>query len=468
MAEENTTQSGIRVGGWLPAVPVEPAATPRPPAGPRRLAGDPGSGAREPAEPAGANVSPADDAAPAPSEVAVPPGDAAGPVHAVHAGPTPVDRGPGGSTIVRPASVGPASVGPASVRPAPGPAPLIGHAPPPNRAVSREGVGRRSAGVDPFGDGRSAVAGRHTAPESLRTRLAGLAGPFAVRLRGTSVRLRRASSARLLHDLRAVAARPAPEDAATRVGAARARRRRRRTVLATAVLTASVVALAYSARSPAPPERGRTVPAAGPATPTPAPTAAPPTVVPATGDPALPGDPLLGVDQEPVPPTVSLTLLGTRDWRHWGGAGADSVQRKQRGTGEIEDPGGGRLEHNAGVSGLSWTDGTPTARQEGTRTGVFRRGAGKTFTLGVAGSGDLRTVRLFVGVFSAGARLDVSLSGGGDPAVREVALAQGDRFYQYVVHFRAPRGQRLSITWRALAVTGGQNDGVSLEAITVS
>ncbi|WP_460747391.1 hypothetical protein [Micromonospora schwarzwaldensis] len=298
------------------------------------------------------------------------------------------------------------------------------------------------------------MAGRHTAPESLRTRLAGLAGPFAVRLRGASAR--------------PVTARPASETGAIRVAAARARRRRRRTVLATVALTASVVALAYSARSPAPPESGRAVPAAGPTTPAPAPTAAPPTVVPVTGDPVLPGDPLLGVDQQPVPPAVSLTLLGTRDWRHWGGAGADSVQRKQRGTGEIEDPGGDRLEHNAGVSGLSWTDGTPTARQEGTRTGVFQRGAGKTFTLGVAGSGDLRTVRLFVGVFSAGARLDVSLSGGGDPAVREVAMAQGDRFYQYVVHFRAPRGQRLLITWRALAVTGGQNDGVSLEAITVS
>ncbi|MFI6132547.1 hypothetical protein [Micromonospora sp. NPDC051141] len=374
---------------------------------------------------------------------------------------------------------------------------------------------------DPFGDGTPALAGRHTAPESLRTRLTGLAGPLAIRLRGASARLRgesvpregssarlrgesvsregssarprgelvpregaparlrgasvrrgpvsvRGVSARIRHALRPDVARPASEAGATRVAAARARRRRRRAVLATAALTASVVALAYSVRSPTPPERGRAVPAAGPTTPAPAPTAAPPTVVPVTGDPALPGDPLLGVDQEPVPPAVSLTLLGTRDWRHWGGAGADSVQRKQRGTGEIEDPGGDRLEHNAGVSGLSWTDGTPTARQEGTRTGVFQRGAGKSFRLGVAGSGDLLTVRLFVGVFSAGARLDVSLSGGGDPAVREVAMAQGDRFYQYVVHFRAPRGQRLLITWRALAVTGGQNDGVSLEAITVS
>ncbi|SCG61391.1 hypothetical protein GA0070213_10758 [Micromonospora humi] len=301
--------------------------------------------------------------------------------------------------------------------------------------------------------------GRHTAPESLRARLAGLAGPLVARLRAAYPRwgdgLRLGGGA-------------VPESPATRVGAARARRRRRRTVLVAAALTASVVALAYSARPPAAPPRRPTVPAAAPTEPTPAPTAAPPTVVPETGEPALPGGPLLGVDQQAVPAAVSLTLLGTRDWRHWGGAGADSVQRKQRGTGEIQDPGGPRLEHNAGKSGLTWTDGTPTAREEGTRAGVFQRGAGKSFALAVAGSGDLRTVRLFVGVFSAGARLDVSLSGGGDPAVREVALARGDRFQQYVIHFRAPRDQRLLIRWRALTVTGGQNDGVSLEAITVS
>ncbi|MET8834294.1 hypothetical protein ABZV78_10300 [Micromonospora sp. NPDC004540] len=88
--------------------------------------------------------------------------------------------------------------------------------------------------------------------------------------------------------------------------------------------------------------------------------------------------------------------------------------------------------------------------------------------MSVAGSGDLRTVRLFVGAFSAGARLDVRLFGGGDPAVREVALAAGDRFFQYVVHFRAPRGERLLLTWRALSVVGGENDGVTLEAVTVS
>ncbi|QLQ39545.1 hypothetical protein [Micromonospora robiginosa] len=419
MAEDDITQSGIRVGGWLPAVRDGSDAAP-PPAGPRRLPGDP--------DPA-ATVGPA-PAVPAPT------------------GPAPTG----------PAPTGLGTAGSASAWPPAGP----------DRDASWPSGALRSTGArPPVGGGATPVApGRHTASESLGARVAGPVVALATRVRGGSSRLRTAYT-RVSGGAGATAGSGA-ESPATRVGAARARRHRRRVVLAVVALSVSVAALAYSARPPASPQRRAGVPAAAPTDPTPAPTAAPPTVVPASGAPALPGGPLLNVDQQAVPAAVSLSLLGTRDWRHWGGTGADSVQRKQRGTGEIQDPGGARLEHNAGVSGLTWTDGTPTAREAGTRAGVFQRGAGKSFSLAVAGSGDLRTVRLFVGTFSAGARLDVSLSGGGDPAVREVALARGDRFYQYVIHFRTPRDQRLLISWRALTVTGGQNDGVSLEAITVS
>ncbi|MEV0002216.1 hypothetical protein AB0H28_08015 [Micromonospora sp. NPDC050980] len=427
MAEDDSTRSGIRVGGWLPAAPVESAGPPPPPAGPRRLPDDPNLAAAEPPTPTG-------------------PVPLVGPAAA---GPGLTGLPPAGPGLTGPASGWPSARGDLDASWPPG--------------------GLRPIGAYPSGGGGAApvAPGRHTAPESLRARLAGLAGPLAVRLREGATRLR-AAYPRLRGGFRPAAG-SAAETPATRVGAARARRRRRRAVLATAALAASVVALAYSVRPPDAPPRRPAVPAAAPTGSMPAPTAAPPTVVPVTGEPALPGGPLLGVDQEPVPAAVSLTLLGVRDWRHWGGAGAGSVQRKQRSTGEIQDPSGARLEHNAGPSGLTWTDGTPTVREEGTRAGVFQRGAGKSFALAVAGSGDLRTVRLFVGAFSAGARLDVSLSGGGgDPAVREVALARGDRFYQFVIHFRTPRDQRLLISWRALTVTGGQNDGVSLEAITVS
>ncbi|MER6584755.1 MULTISPECIES: hypothetical protein [Micromonospora] len=316
--------------------------------------------------------------------------------------------------------------------------------------------------------------GRHSARESIPARLADmtsgighltsgigdLAGRIGDLAGGIGVRLRDAARTRLTLG----PTRPPADAPATRVAVARARRRRRRAVLAAVTVTGLVAALAYAGRSPAPPSNRETSPVAAPSDQAPGDQA--PDQAPA--DPVSPGGPLLDVDLAPLPGALSLTALGTRDWRHWGGTGADSFHRKAGGTGEIQDPGGERLEHNAGACDLRWTDGTPTARQEGTRAGVFQRGAGKSFTLGVAGSGDLRTVRLFVGTFSAGARLDLTLSSGGDPVVREVALAAGDRFYQYVIRFRAAPGERLLIKWQALTVTGAQNDGVALQAVTVS
>lgn len=377
MAEEELTQTGIRVGRWLPAVPAGPDGEPRPPTVPRRLR----TGADARIEP-GAADAPA-DGEPFPTARPVAPGD-----------------------------------DPASMA--------------------------EARGADPE-PGAGAV--RYSARKSVAARLTELVAPAAARVR--------------------VAVGAAPDGPVTRVGVARARRRRRRVALAAAALSALVLILAYAGRG-ARPGGTPTVPAELPTVAATAPaTAPPPMVVPVTGNPAFPGGPLLDVDQQPVPALVDLTALGTRDWIHWGGLGGGSVQRKQTGTGEITDPGGARLEHAASVSTYAWTDGTPVARQEGTRYGVFQRGAGQSFSLSVAGSGDLRTVRLFVGAFSAGARLDVRLSSGGDPAVREVALAAGDRFYEYVIHFRAARGAKLLVTWRALTVVGGENDGVTMEALTV-
>ncbi|MEW2591176.1 hypothetical protein AB0893_12230 [Micromonospora aurantiaca] len=397
---------------------------------------------------------------------------------------------PGGRVpLVGPAPVGLHLSGPSPARPAatPEPATSAGNTlgPVESAVTAHDPAGSAGAalgpaepaGADPLAEARP---GRHSARESIPARLADLTGSLPDVAGGIGVRLRtvaRAAKTRLGPTIAPIAGpmRPPPDAPATRVAVARARRRRRRAVLAAVAVTGLVAALAFAARSSTPPPLAReTAPVAAPGNQAPSDQApgdqAPGDQAPGDQGPSdqAPGGPLLDVDLAPLPGSLSLTELGTRDWRHWGGTGADSFHRKAGGTGEIQDPGGERLEHNAGACDLQWTDGTPTARQEGTRAGVFQRGAGKSFTLGVAGSGDLRTVRLFVGTFSAGARLDLSLSSGGDPAVREIALAAGDRFYQYVIRFRAAPGERLLIRWQALTVTGGQNDGVALQAITLS
>ncbi|MEW2442298.1 hypothetical protein [Micromonospora marina] len=496
MAEDDIARTGIRVGGWLPT-PDEPADAPERPAGPRRLPGNPDPavpGNSDPARPWNSDPARAGNRDPAgpgnmdpavPWTMALPEGDRppAEPDDPVSVG----NLEPPGTAVwpPPPRTSGP----PAPDRPAAGP-------PSAGPSSSRPGAADEPADSglphDP-----AARPGRHSARESLPARLADLTGGLASKTGARLRALAHAAKSRLGRTLAPIAGpmRPSPDAPATRVAAARARRRRRRVVLAAVAVTGLVAALAYTARSSVPlPLTRETAPVAAPGKEAPseqapgeqapseqAPSEQPPSEhapseqapgeqAPGEQPPSeqAPGGPLLDVDLAPLPGTSSLTALGTRDWRHWGGDGADSFHRKASGTGEIQDPGGERLEHNAGAGDLQWTDGTPTARQEGTRAGVFQRGAGKSFTLGVAGSGDARTVRLFVGTFSAGARLDLSLSSGGDPVVREVALAAGDRFYQYVVRFRAAPGERLLIRWQALTVTGGQNDGVALQAITVS
>ncbi|WP_431874409.1 hypothetical protein [Micromonospora marina] len=462
MAEDDIARTGIRVGGWLPT-PDEPADVPERPAGPRRLPGNPDPavpGVSDPARPGvsdPARLGNTDPAVPwtmAPPEGDRPPVEPDDPVSVGNLEP------PGTAVWPPPRTSGP----PAPDRPAAG-MPSVGP------SSSRPGAADEPADSGLPHDSE-ARPGRHSARESLPARLADLTGGLASKTGARLRALAHTAKSRLGRTLAPIAGpmRPSPDAPATRVAAARARRRRRRVVLAAVAVTGLVAALAYTARSPVPlPLTRETAPVAAPGKEAPS-EQAPGEQAPGEQPPSeqAPGGPLLDVDLAPLPGTSSLTALGTRDWRHWGGDGADSFHRKASGTGEIQDPGGERLEHNAGAGDLQWTDGTPTARQEGTRAGVFQRGAGKSFTLGVAGSGDARTVRLFVGTFSAGARLDLSLSSGGDPVVREVALAAGDRFYQYVIRFRAAPGERLLIRWQALTVTGGQNDGVALQAITVS
>ncbi|MEE3919886.1 hypothetical protein V2I01_21100 [Micromonospora sp. BRA006-A] len=96
-------------------------------------------------------------------------------------------------------------------------------------------------------------------------------------------------------------------------------------MLAAVAVTGLVAALAYALRSPASPPR-ETAPVAAPTVQAPGDQAP---VVPVTGDPVSPGGPLLDVDLAPLPGSLSLTDLGTRDWRHWGGTGADSFTARR-------------------------------------------------------------------------------------------------------------------------------------------
>ncbi|SCG43666.1 hypothetical protein [Micromonospora halophytica] len=190
-------------------------------------------------------------------------------------------------------------------------------------------------------------------------------------------------------------------------------------------------------------------------TPTPAPKPEPVTAV-------------LTVAEVEVPAVVDLTGLGTRDWVHWGLAGPDRTVRKRDGSGEIRDEGGRgqRATYDTNPEGFSWRDGTPVGSADATATGTYACGVGNGFALSVAGSGELRTVHLFAGLWMSRGRLDVRLSTGGPTRTLRLEDPHTNHTAQWVVRFRVPRGQKLLVSWTTERTFNGCGN-VGIQAVAL-
>ncbi|MEV1330858.1 hypothetical protein AB0J20_14920 [Micromonospora costi] len=208
----------------------------------------------------------------------------------------------------------------------------------------------------------------------------------------------------------------------------------------------------------------------GPASPGLRPRQRPPSVSPTpspTGTTHAP--PLLTVTQGEIPAHVDLTGAGPRDWVHWGLRGADSTVRKRDGSGEIVDEGGrgarGGWDGNQELFG--WRDGAAVRTVDGTSTGVYTCGAGNGFALAVAGDGELRTVRLYAGLWMARGRLDARLSVGGPTTTLRMEDPHTSRSAEFTLRFRVPKGARLLVTWTAEAVFSRDCGNVGLQAVAL-
>ncbi|MFJ6195424.1 hypothetical protein [Micromonospora sp. NPDC092111] len=183
---------------------------------------------------------------------------------------------------------------------------------------------------------------------------------------------------------------------------------------------------------------------------------------------APPAPPTLSVTRVEVPALVDLTALGARDWAHWGLAGPDSLVRKRGGTGEIRDEGGrgGRGRYDTNPELFGWRDGSSVPAVDGTPTGVYACGVGSGFALAVTGSGELRTVHLFAGLWMARGRLDVRLSTGGPTSTVRLEDPHTNHTAQFVIRFRVPRGERLLVNWTTEKTFDGCGN-VGLQAVAV-
>ncbi|KXK62780.1 hypothetical protein AWW66_06905 [Micromonospora rosaria] len=200
-------------------------------------------------------------------------------------------------------------------------------------------------------------------------------------------------------------------------------------------------------------------PGAGSAAPAPAP----------DGTLPAPARPVLDITRVEVPATVDLTQVGTRDWLHWGLRGADSTVRKRDGSGAIVDAGGPgvRAGHDTNPEVFAWRDGAEAHQETGTPTGVHTCGTDSGFALAVAGDGEVRTARLYVGVWMARGRLEARLPDGGPAVTVRLEDPHTEHTAGFDVRFQAPRGTRLSLSWITEHAFNPDCGSVSLQAVAL-
>ncbi|MEV0002215.1 hypothetical protein AB0H28_08010 [Micromonospora sp. NPDC050980] len=192
-----------------------------------------------------------------------------------------------------------------------------------------------------------------------------------------------------------------------------------------------------------------------------------PSPSPSTAAPATSAPPTVAVSRAEVPASVDLTAAGVADWVHWGLLGADRTVRKRGGSGEIRDEGGrGKREsYRNNPEAYAWRDGSPVASASGTMSGVYTCDRGSGFRLTVTGNGQPRTVHLYAGLWMARGRLDVRVGGGPASTIRmedpHTAMTA-----DFTVRFRAPRGEKLLLTWTVEEALG-QCGNVSLQAVAL-
>lgn len=170
---------------------------------------------------------------------------------------------------------------------------------------------------------------------------------------------------------------------------------------------------------------------------------------------------------------VNLTTEGNADWAHWGLTAANSFNHKSGVSQQISNYtsiGSGtvqRYSNNPNV--YSWNGGTPSSSAANTPTGVYITGLNNGFQLTVPADTVQRTLKLFVGVWAAGGKLEATLSDGSAPDFIDTSLVNqtGTSNALYTLNYRANTGgQTLTVRW-TVGTTYQSLGNVTLQAASV-
>jgi hypothetical protein len=161
----------------------------------------------------------------------------------------------------------------------------------------------------------------------------------------------------------------------------------------------------------------------------------------------------LTVSNAAPPASVSLSTEGTDDWAHWGLSGT-SFNHKSGVTSQISNYtpiGNGSIQQFTGNSTVyNWTGGTPTASASNVGTGLWVVGNGNGYQITLPADTTPRTLKVYLGLWSAGGRFEASLSDNSAPVYVDTSLvnstATSNRVYT-LTYQAASTGKTLTVKW---------------------
>jgi len=173
--------------------------------------------------------------------------------------------------------------------------------------------------------------------------------------------------------------------------------------------------------------------------------------------------------------SVELTAEGSSDWAHWGLASPASFDHKagvpqqisnftKIGTNDTQ-----RLQDY--YTAFSWSDGTPTAGTNGTKTGVFIHGLTNGFLLTAPADTNLRTLKVYVGLYGAQGKFQSYLSDYSAPAYTDTSLSSfygNDPAVYTLTYAAASSEQTLVVEYTAQTLFDADYGNVTLQAATLS
>jgi uncharacterized repeat protein (TIGR01451 family) len=173
--------------------------------------------------------------------------------------------------------------------------------------------------------------------------------------------------------------------------------------------------------------------------------------------------------------SVNLTSEGMNDWAHWGLVTESSFDHKAGITPLISNytvlgtAGVLRLTDNPTM--FSWSDGAPTLATVNTSTGVFvNASVGNGFQITVPADTNLRTLKLYLGLWYAQGKMEATLSDGSAPAYVDTGLSSnaGTKNGVYTIAFKAASsGQTLRIRYTMFTNFFAPYGNITLESATL-